>query len=141
MSFYLLLLLSRILPYNISQLLIPLLLIVDSVRNLGVILVKHLTLSQQINDICKKASSAIRSIGRIRKFLSSDSLERLVNALVISHLGYCNGLLCGLPEKNIAKLQRVQNSAARLVTGMRRNEYISPVLKALHWLPNCSFNF
>ncbi|XP_046547072.1 uncharacterized protein LOC124257126 [Haliotis rubra] len=33
------------------------------------------------------------------------------------------------------KLQRVQNCAARLLTGTKRTEHISPVLKALHWLP------
>lgn len=55
--------------------------------------------------------------------------------MVITHLDHCNGILYGLPEKEISKLQRVQNSAARLVTGTRRYEHITPVLKDLHWLP------
>jgi len=29
----------------------------------------------------------------------------------------------------------VQNAAARLVTGTRRSEHITPVLRSLHWLP------
>ena len=33
------------------------------------------------------------------------------------------------------RLQLVQNNAARLVTGIRREDNISPVLKKLHWLP------
>ena len=33
------------------------------------------------------------------------------------------------------KLQRVQNSAARLLTGTRSREHITPVLRELHWLP------
>ena len=77
----------------------------------------------------------MRSICRIRKYLSPENVKRLVNALCISHLDYCNGLLYGLPDKDISKLQRVQNSAARLIMGTRRNEHITPVLKALHWLP------
>ena len=32
-------------------------------------------------------------------------------------------------------LQSVQNAAARLVTGTRRCDHISPVLRQLHWLP------
>jgi len=29
----------------------------------------------------------------------------------------------------------VQNAAARLVTGTRRSDHITPVLRQLHWLP------
>jgi len=29
----------------------------------------------------------------------------------------------------------VQNPAARLVTGTRRSDHITPVLRQLHWLP------
>ena len=33
------------------------------------------------------------------------------------------------------KLQMVQNAAARLLSGMRKHQHISPTLAALHWLP------
>jgi len=35
---------------------------------------------------------------------------------------------------NIQKLQRAQNSIARIVTGTRQSEHITPVLARLHWL-------
>lgn len=35
----------------------------------------------------------------------------------------------------IRKLQSVQNAAARLITGARRCDHITPVLRQLHWLP------
>ena len=38
-------------------------------------------------------------------------------------------------KANIVKLQLVQNSLARLVTGTRKFDHITPVLKKLHWLP------
>jgi hypothetical protein len=38
-------------------------------------------------------------------------------------------------KKNIAKLQIVQNFAARIVTGTRKYEHIKPVLQQLKWLP------
>ena len=67
--------------------------ITKKARNLGVIMDNNLSFSSHINEICKKSTLAIRSIGRIRKYLSLDGLKMLVNALVISRLDYCNCLL------------------------------------------------
>ena len=109
--------------------------ITSKTRNLGVIMDANFTLSIHINDLCKKAFFFINSIGRIRKYLPPDPLKRLVNALVISHLDYCNSLLYGLPSYELAKLQRVQNTAARLIVGARRSDHMTPILRDLHWLP------
>ena len=38
-------------------------------------------------------------------------------------------------KKNVSKLQSVQNFAARVVTGSRKFEHITPVLRDLNWLP------
>ena len=41
----------------------------------------------------------------------------------------------GISGTNMIKLQRAQNTLARIVVGCRRNEHITPVLRRLHWLP------
>jgi hypothetical protein len=56
----------------------------------------------------------------------------LVQATVASRLDYANSLLHGITETQMKQLQRVQNSAGRLVTGARKREHITPIL---HWLP------
>ena len=103
-------------------------------KNLGVIMDKTLSFTEHIN-MCKKASYAIRSIGRIRKYLPSDGLKVLVNSLVISRRDYCNSLLYDIPKYQRDKLQRIQNTAARMKTGARSSDLITPLLKSLHWLP------
>ena len=104
-------------------------------RDLGVTLDQYLTMSTLVSNLCKSASFALNRIGNIRQNLDQPCTEKLIHAFVSSKLDYCNSLLHGLPDKEILKLQRVQNSAARLVTKTRRVDHIIPILHELHWLP------
>ncbi len=61
----------------------------------------------------------------------------MIHAFASSRLDYCNSLYMGISQSNINRLQMVQNAAARLLTGTRRFDHISPVLCSLHWLPVC----
>jgi hypothetical protein len=102
------------------------------VRDLGVIIDTHLSFRSQINNVCKSAFFALHSIRKICKYLDSHSTERLIHAFISSRIDNCNSLFYGLPAAEIAKLQRVQNAAARLVTGLKRSEHITPILRNLH---------
>ena len=62
----------------------------------------------------------VYNIRRIRKFLSFKAAKTLIQALVISHLDYCNSVLYGIPAIQTNELQRVQNAAARLLTNTPR---------------------
>ena len=77
----------------------------------------------------------LRNISKIRKFLSKESTEILIYAFVSSKLDHCNSLLYGLPAYQLAKLQVLQNTAARVVSLTRKYDHITPVLQSLHWLP------
>ena len=72
---------------------------------------------------------------RIRKYLSQQSTETLVHAFITSRLDYCNGLLYGLPDCLLNKLQRVQNACARLILKEQKFCHITPLIFKLHWLP------
>ena len=52
-----------------------------------------------------------------------------------SRLDYCNSLLAGTSVSNLALLQLVQNTLARVVTEKSCFCHITPVLSELHWLP------
>ena len=107
----------------------------DSVRNLGVILDKHLTMQQQIGSICRTSFYQLRRIAKIRKFLSRPAAAQLVSAFVLSHIDYGNSLLAGLPAMRLYPLQKAQNAAARVITGARRRDPMTAHLRDLHWLP------
>jgi len=41
----------------------------------------------------------------------------------------------GVADVYLQRLQSVQNESARLVSGARRHDHITPVFVSLHWLP------
>lgn len=109
--------------------------IVNSVRNLGWMMDNNLDMSVHVNFVVKTCYFHIKSIGKIRKFLTLRATKSLVQATVISRLDYCNALFSGISDKLFVKLQRVQNAAARLITKLPRHSNVSTALKELHWLP------
>ena len=107
----------------------------NCVKNLGVYLDSSLTMHQHISYICKSAYFQLRKISSIRPFLTQPATVQLISSLVLSRLDYCNALLAGLPADAIARLQRIQNNAARLVFRKSKRNHVTPLLLELHWLP------
>ena len=107
----------------------------NSVKSLGVILDSKLTLETHVNNVCRGAYYHLRNIARIRKCLDTSTLRLVVHSLVTTRLDFSNGILIGLPQRLIDKMQKVQNSAARLILNKRKFEHVTPLLKQLHWLP------
>ena len=90
---------------------------------------------KHISQTCRACFYHIRDMRRIRKSLSLDLAKQIAVALISSKLDYCNSLFHNMPEKDIARLQRVQNCLARVVTKAPRFSRSIPILKRLHWLP------
>jgi len=59
----------------------------------------------------------------------------LVQAFISCRLDYCNSLLYGVTDKLMRQVQSVQTAVARLITGAKRREHITPILRQLHRLP------
>ena len=85
--------------------------------------------------LCASSFYYIYNIRRIRNCLSRQSTEILVHAFISSRLDYCNGLLYGLLDCLLNKLQRVQNACARLIFREQKFCHVTPLIKELHWLP------
>ena len=63
-----------------------------------------------------------------------DSLKTLASALVSSRIDYGNMALVSLPKVATQSIQSIINTTARLITGVRKYDHITPVLKELPWL-------
>lgn len=113
------------------------------VKNLGTYFDTSLTMEKHCNALSKSCYFHLRNIGRIRNYITEDAAKTLVNALITSRLDYGNALLLGINKNLTSKLQRVHNTAARIITSSKSTfDHVTPVLIELHWLPvefRCQF--
>ena len=66
----------------------------------------------------------------------------LAHALVSSKLDYCNSLLAYISEKELRRMQVVQNKFCRVVCKLPWRFCVSKYMRSLHWLPlKCRVNF
>ena len=106
----------------------------EFVKNVGVWVDKNLNLDMHINNIVSHCFKILKDIGSVKKNLEKDDVECLVHSVITSRLDYCNSLFMNLCKKNLFKLQKLQNAAARLVLDRRRRESARVALRELHWL-------
>ena len=104
-------------------------------KSLGVTLDQNLSFDQHVSNIVKASNYNIRALRHIRPMLDKTVANTVACSIVSTRLDYCNSLLFGTSTRNLQRLQRVQNALARVVSGTRRRDHISPVLRELHWLP------
>ena len=108
---------------------------VENVKNLGVILDSQLSFDAHIQHLCRSLYLQLRRLDQIQHYLSLDSAKKIAVAFILSRLDYCNALLMGIPDEKVKKLQRIQNSAARLVLRRSKHDSVTVLLRRLNWFP------
>jgi len=90
---------------------------------------------EHVTSVCRAAYYHLKNIHCLKAFLKQEAIVTVVHIFVTSRIDYCNSLLYGISDYNMNRLQRIQNSATRIVTNTRRYDHITPILQKLHWLP------
>ena len=103
------------------------------IKVLGVLLDQTLSWEPHISSIVRRTNAILVSLFKIRLHLSPEILKILVQAHVFPHLQYCSSVWGGATNSRLDRLQRVIHFAARLVSGLRRYDHVSPALSALGW--------
>ena len=107
----------------------------SEIRNLGAMMDTHMTMRSHVKKTSQLAMAAASNIGRIRRYLDIKSTITLTHAFVTSRLDNLNTLLYNLPQKDISRLQRIQNISARITARSSRTASTTLILHNLHWLP------
>ena len=107
----------------------------QSARNIRAYFDPSFQMIQHVNNIIKSCYYQIRTLSKIRKYLTIESSKKLIHAFVSSRLDNLNSLLIKLPDTQLRRLQLIQNHAARLVMRQKKSSHVTPLLIKLHWLP------
>jgi len=76
----------------------------------------------------------IRAFRHMHAVLDKSTAADIAAALVSSRLDYAKSVLCGSPSMCLTRLQRIQNSVARIVL-QQPSLSSRDTLQLLHWLP------
>ena len=101
-----------------------------------------MSLDNHILSIIKFCFVQLRDFCRIHPLISKTAAITLANSFIHFRLDNSINLFYDLPNYSIHRLQKVQNTAARIVTRSVCSSHITLVLKSLRWLPvNYHINF
>ena len=88
---------------------------VQHTKSLGLIIGDNLQWKNHINAICKKISSGIGALKRVKQFICKDTAEKVYSSLIDPYFNYCSPVWDGLGSQLSSKLQKLQNRAARVI--------------------------
>ena len=96
---------------------------------------EFLTWDAHIARVSKKVSSGLSIMRKIKPFVSIPSLLNIYPSVVKPYFDYCSIVYNVIGDNLADKLQKLQNQAARLITG---TDYLTPTKEILIKLGWCN---
>ena len=106
---------------------------VSKTKSLGILIHENLNWNQQIDNISKKVSQGIGILRRAKHYISQQSLVTPYKSLVQPYFDYCSLVWGNCNQTCKDKLQKLNNRAARVITGDTCEVRSSEILLKLKW--------
>ena len=107
--------------------------VVQKSKYLGIQIDNNLDRKEHIQTVSSKVSRGVGFLKHAKSLLPEETLKTMYTGIVEPHFRYCCSVwgCCGLTEIN--QLQKLQNRAARIVTGSSFDAPGRPLIKKLGW--------
>ena len=107
---------------------------VTNKKSLGVVIDQYLLWDNHLDEICKKVSSGIGAIRKLKPYVTRETLVSVYCALVQPYFDYCCLVWEPIGATLSNRLQSLQNRAARVILGYRNEHGQSEAaLNELQW--------
>ena len=78
-----------------------------------------MNLKPHITEVCRVAYMHLSNVRKICNMLTDEAVSQLIHAFITSRIDYCKSILYGMPDTILTDLQRIQNTAERILTKCR----------------------
>ena len=106
---------------------------VNSYKCLGVQVDETLSWEAHISEVVSKVAKVLAALRRLRPICPQSTLVTIYKSLILPHLDYCSAVLGCIGNGLSQKLEKLQNRAARIITGSSWDARSAPILNALKW--------
>ena len=106
---------------------------VESTKCLGVNIDKNLTWEGHLQSVKQKVSSNLRILKKVKPFLNSENIDTLYRSIIEPYFSYRCLVWDSIGDTLSNSLQRLQNRAARIVTGAAYSKPSGEVFEELGW--------
>lgn len=90
---------------------------VNEIKYLGVTIDNNLTWNKHIHNLVSRVSPKIGLLRKLKYKLSTEQLNIVYQSIIQPHFDYCISVWGQTSQRNISIIQRLQNRAARTITG------------------------
>ena len=106
---------------------------VNSYKCLGVQVDETLSWEAHISEVIGKVAKVLAALRRLRPICPQSTLVTIYKSLILPHLDYCSAVWGCIGNGLSQKLEKLQNRAARIITGSSWDASSAPILYALKW--------
>ena len=107
---------------------------VDSHKHLGVTLSSNGQWHSHVENIVNSASKILALMRKLKFSISRNALNQMYMSYLLPVVEYASVVWDGCSERDSQTLQKIQNEAARLVTGLTRSVSLENLYKECGWL-------
>ena len=107
---------------------------VKKCKHFGVIIDENLSWNNHVQHyIEKRVKLGLYCLNKARSLIPSKTLDVLYKSIIAPHFDYCNIILGTCNRSSFHKVQKHQNRAARISTGVGRHEFATTALSTMKW--------
>lgn len=107
---------------------------VQSIKYLGVMLDEKLNFNEHIDYTIRKAARKFGVMCRISRYLTADAKVEVYNSLIAPHFDYCASILFLATQRQLKRMQVLQNKVMRLILRCERLTPRRSMLDCLQWM-------